>query len=379
MKELKAILKAHQHVLEQGKRAALASIVRVEGSAYRRPGARMLVTEDGEVTGSISGGCLETDAIRKARQVMQTGKPQLVTYDTLDDDDTTHGVGLGCNGVVQVLIQPFYGEAAAEQAKWLMQLAYSRKQAVLATVFSTGGDASAGTYLMLQQAQKLTSTVADEDLEERLQAGAQEALLKGRSVTLHYPSEQGEIGVFLEVLKPAPALVLVGAGNDAMPLVRMGKEMGWVLTVVDGRPGYGTRQRFPEADAVVVARPEQVPQLVPLQEDTLVVLMTHNYNFDLAMLKVLAPYQLKYIGMLGPKKRTTRMLGELLAEGFALEQDFLDRLHSPVGLDIGAETPEEIALSIMAEIQKVVSGRPGGLLKNRQQPIHAENLGSARS
>jgi xanthine dehydrogenase accessory factor len=374
MKELKAILKAHQEALEQGKRTALATIVWVEGSAYRRPGARMLVTEDGEVTGSISGGCLETDAIRKARHVMQTEQPQLVTYDTLDDDDTSHGVGLGCNGVVQVLIQPYFGGESGTQARWLTQLAYGKEPAVLTTVYQAGERTASrpGDYLILQGNQVLTSTLEAYPLADQVYADGRQALSRGRSVSLRYPSEEGETRVFLEVLKPSPALVLVGAGNDAMPLVRMGKEMGWHLTVVDGRPGYATRQRFPEADVVTVGRPGEVTQQMAFREDTLVVLMTHNYNVDLAVLKVLAPLRLRYIGMLGPRTRTTRMLHELRSEGVSLDEDFLSRLHSPVGLDIGAETPEEIALSIVAEIQKALSGRSGGPLKDRRVPIHAE-------
>jgi xanthine dehydrogenase accessory factor len=377
MKEIKAILQVHQQVQETGARAALATIVWVEGSAYRRPGARMLVTESGEVTGSISGGCLETDAIRKARHVMQTGQPQLVTYDTLDDDDTTHGVGLGCNGVVQVLIQPYAGPEAANQAQWLRQMAYGQEPAVLATVYQAAGKnpARAGDYLLLQNDQILAGTLADQPLTDRLLADARQVLAQGRSRSLRYSSEAGETAVFLEVLKPSPALVIVGAGNDAMPLVRMGKEMGWHLTVVDGRPGYATRARFPEADAVVVARPGEVTQHVAFREDTLVVLMTHNYNFDLALLKVLAPFQPRYIGMLGPKKRTDRMFGELIADNFPLDEAFTGRLHSPVGLDLGAETPEEIALAIVAEIQKTLSGRSGDPLRERQAPIHAEEEG----
>ncbi|CAN5920856.1 XdhC family protein [soil metagenome] len=378
MKELKAILKVHEQVLAENKKAALATIVWVEGSAYRRPGARMLVTEAGEVTGSISGGCLETDAIRKARHVLQTGQPQLVTYDTLDDDDTTHGVGLGCNGVVQVLIQPYFGGEAATQANWLRQVAYGREPAVLATVFQAE-DASptrAGDYLLLQNDQVLAGTLeAGSSLADRLRADARQVGAEGRSVSLRYPAEAGETAVFLEVLKPSPALGIVGAGNDAMPLVRMGKEMGWHLTVVDGRPGYATRARFPEADAVVVARPGEITQHVTIREDTLVVLMTHNYNFDLALLQVLAPFRPRYLGMLGPKKRTVRMFGELIAEGFPLDEAFTDRLHSPVGLDLGAETPEEIALAIVAEIQKTLSGRSGDPLRERQVPIHAEGEG----
>lgn len=374
MKEIKAILKVHEQVLVAGKGAALATIVWVEGSAYRRPGARMLVTEDGQVTGSISGGCLETDAIRKARHVMQTGQPQLVTYDTLDDDDTSHGVGLGCKGVVQVLIQPYSGPEAARQAQWLRQVAYGREPAVLATVFEAGGEtpARAGDYLLLQGDQTLAGTLAVAPLGERLRADARQVGSEGRSVSLRYPAEAGETAVFLEVLKPSPALVVVGAGNDAMPLVRMGKEMGWHLTVVDGRPGYATRARFPEADAVVVARPGEVTRHVAFWEETLVVLMTHNYNFDLALLKMLNPFRPRYLGMLGPKKRTVRMFGELISEGFPLDEDFTQRLHSPVGLDLGAETPEEIALAIVAEIQKTLSGRSGEPLRNRHAPIHAE-------
>jgi xanthine/CO dehydrogenase XdhC/CoxF family maturation factor len=175
----------------------------------------------------------------------------------------------------------------------------------------------------------------------------------------------------VEFIPPPPAVVIAGAGNDVLPLVEMMAMLGWQTTVVDGRPHYATSRRFGKADKVLVARPNEVLNQVNTDAQTLFLLMTHNYNYDLALLRELVTKGFGYIGILGPRKKLDRMLEELRTGGMTLDDEQLAAIHSPVGLDIGAETAEEIAVSIVAEISLVLSGGTGGSLKEKAAPIHS--------
>jgi xanthine/CO dehydrogenase XdhC/CoxF family maturation factor len=176
---------------------------------------------------------------------------------------------------------------------------------------------------------------------------------------------------FIEYLQPAVSLVVVGAGNDAIPMMQFADTLGWDVRVVDGRNTHARPERFASACQVLVSRPQQVLEQLPMDERTVFVMMTHNYNYDLAMLKALLPLQTPYIGMLGPKKKLDRMLEELRAGGELIDESMLSKVHGPAGLEIGAETPEEIALSIISEIQAVLTKAPGGQLKWKADVIHA--------
>lgn len=183
-------------------------------------------------------------------------------------------------------------------------------------------------------------------------------------------AESENYTVFSEFIRPPVSLVIAGGGNDIMPLVQMAHILGWHTTVVDGRPNYATAARFPTATKVIVTKPDQVLQQVAIDEQTVFALMTHNYNYDLALLRKLVDTDITYIGVLGPRKKMERMMNELKDEGITLTRDQLARIYSPVGLNIGAETAEEIALSILAEIKAVFAQRPGGSLRNELTPIH---------
>jgi xanthine/CO dehydrogenase XdhC/CoxF family maturation factor len=185
-----------------------------------------------------------------------------------------------------------------------------------------------------------------------------------------YPSLNG----FIEFLPPPPALVIAGAGNDIIPLVEISSLLGWHTTVVDGRPYHATRERFPKADEVLVAKPQEVLTKVPTDGHTFFLLMTHNYNYDIALLRELLQKDYPYIGVLGPRTKLDRMLEELQRAGLMPDEHQLSVIHGPVGLDIGAETAQEIAVSIVAEIKALLSGRTGGVLKNNIHPIHNRPL-----
>lgn len=314
--------------------AVLATLVKVEGSSYRRPGARMLVLADGRRAGSISGGCLEEDLLAHARQVMVTGRPAEVIYDTTAENDLVWGVGLGCNGVVHVLV-----EKLPSQPAWAAALRENFRRRV-PTELATVWQGPEGTRL-------------------------------GTCLAADLPSEPA-ITAFRQTVLPPVALVVFGAGDDAQPLVRFAGQLGWQVTVVDPRPALATVARFPEANLTVVARPEEVPARVAIGSDSIAVVMTHHYLHDLPLLRVLLPLPLAFLGLLGPRKRAEKILSDLAAEGFPVTPDMRSRLHAPVGLDFDAEGPEEVALAILAEMKTVLSGRDARPLRDRQCPIHAD-------
>lgn len=333
----------------------------------------MLVTEDGQLTGAISGGCLEGDALRKARLAMMQQKAMFVTYDTSDEDDAKLGVGLGCNGIIQILIEPINPESPSNPLSFLQAFLSRRQHAVLVTLFSLDYQAKEqpGTCLFMSEAGKLVGEHSDEHLQKALVADVQQVLQTRTSVTKTYATPQTALTGFVEILKPAVSLVVFGAGNDAVPLTEMAAILGWQITVVDGRANYATAARFPAVQRVLVAKPEQVLPQLELDEQTVLVLMTHNYNYELAMLRQLLPLQLSYVGVLGPKKKLERLLDELEEEGLQLNEEVLKNLYGPVGLDIGAETSEEIALAILAEIKAILSKRAGTFLRDKVGVIHS--------
>ena len=369
MKELREILLAYEALCRQGRPAALATVVAVSGSSYRRPGARMLLTADGWVAGGVSGGCLESDVAQRARVVLESGQADIVTYDTTEDGDIVFGVGLGCRGVIQILIEPLAGDRP--DLDFLAGLARRREAGVCATVFRSEGGASArlADRLLLSETGEGHDGLTDAGLAARVRVDAGDVLRSGVSRGREYALSGGSVSVFLEALAPPQPLVIFGAGHDAPPLVRLAKELGWHVTVADARPAYATAERFPSADAVVVCPPEEAASRLTLDARAAVVLMTHNYLHDLALLERWLPCPILYLGVLGPKRRTERLLGEM-PPGLVTDGALM-RLHSPVGLDLGADTPETIALAIIAGIQAVAAGRPGGFLRDRTGPIYA--------
>ena len=370
MKEIRDILKAFDQAQKLGKQTALATVVHVEGSSYRRPGARMLIEDDGQLTGAISGGCLEGDALRKALLVITEKRSRLVTYDTMDDDDAKFGVGLGCNGIIQVLIEPIDIANPNNPIQYLRTINEKRQKAVLITLFSLQDkkDPQYGTCLLLKEDGNVIYNTPV--LKDVLIADAKDAMTTQLSSFKNYISDNHNLTAFIEMIKPPVSVVIVGAGNDVVPLVEMADILGWETTVVDGRANYAKKERFVSACQVLVSKPEQVLDQIAIDENTVFLLMTHNYNYDMAMLKQLLQRNISYIGMLGPKKKRERILNELKDEGVTFSQQQLSVLHSPVGLDIGAETSEEIALSILAEIKALFAGKDVQSLRTLKEVIH---------
>ena len=375
MKEISDIIEAFKKAEQQGKQTALATVVYVDGSSYRRPGARMLVTEDGELTGAISGGCLEGDALYKALFAMRQKKNMLVTYDTSDDDDAKLGLGLGCNGIIHVLIEPVNPANPTNPIQLLKKITSSRKNAVLVTLFSLGNNSMAqpGTCILCTDEEILSNNSNDSNLKNILEDEAKKALSGYQSVVKNYVLESQNLTAYIEFIKPVVSMVICGAGNDVVPLVKMAAILGWQTFIVnDGRDKNTKQSRFETSCHVLITNPEKVLSQFEIDEQTVFVIMTHNYNYDLAVLRQLIQKDVTYIGLLGPKKKRERMLEELEEEGISLSEQQLSCIFSPVGLDIGAESPEEIALSILSEIKAVLAKRQTtASLKNNPETIHS--------
>ncbi len=372
MKEINDIIQAFERADMEGKRSALATVVHVEGSSYRRPGARMLVTDDGQLTGAISGGCLEGDALRKALHAIHQQQNKLVVYDTTQEDDRQFGVQLGCNGIVHILFEPIDGRAVCHPIRLLKTGAGKKRDSVLVTLFCMDRSREQpGTSLLYMEG--IVETALPSAMREAVMTDTKEAFGQRRSCFREYPLGSPACTGFIEFVPPAPALVIAGAGNDVLPLVDIVTMLGWHTTIVDGRRHYATPLRFAKADKVFVSRPGRLLEQLSTDAQTLFLLMTHNYNYDLAVLRELMRNSYRYIGILGPRKKFERMLGDLQEEGLIPGEGQLSSIYSPVGLDIGAETAQEIAISIVAEIQAVLSGKAGGLLKEKRGAIHSRH------
>jgi xanthine/CO dehydrogenase XdhC/CoxF family maturation factor len=375
MKEILEIINAYNDCIAAGKKVALASVVHLEGSSYRRPGARMLINDEGMLTGAISGGCLEGDALRKAMLVIAQQHSKLMTYDTTDEDDVSVGVQLGCAGVIQVLFEPIDVMTKINPITLLQKAIARRQKSVLVTLFSTEekNKPQAGTCLLYEEDHTINGDIPFAQIREAVMNDVKLAMQTHTTSFKNYNSEGQTITAFIEFLQPPISLVVVGAGNDAVPLVNIADMIGWEARVVDGRNTHAKPERFVSACQVLVSKPENVLAQIPIDEQTVFVLMTHNYNYDLAMLKALLERNVSYIGLLGPKKKLERMLGELKDQGMELTEKQLSSIYGPVGLEIGAETAEEIALSIIAEIKAVFAGKKGRSLRDSRDFIHSRS------
>ncbi|MDZ4878272.1 MAG: putative xanthine dehydrogenase subunit A [Chroococcidiopsis cubana SAG 39.79] len=371
MNEAQAILKALELSQQNGETVFLATLVKAQGSTYRRPGARMLMTSKGRMVGTISGGCLENDVFERTQQVMHSGKPIVVKYDTSSQEDIIWGLGLGCNGMVQVLIERVELDNELSPFAFLSQCLQYKQQVVVATVFYVEGKVrvEVGDRCVLRGRNKIAN-IEDLHLSQAILTDARSAQCDRQSCTKTYKLSTGRAEVFIEVIQPPTSLVIFGAGHDAVPVAHFAKALGWDVTVVDSRANTATHQRFPFVDNIILTRPETAQQQLCVNERTVAVVMTHNYLHDLELLKMLLESAVSYIGVLGSKQRSEKLLQDLHARSIGYTQAQLQRLYAPVGIDIGADTPQEIAIAIVAEIQAVLANRQGGLLRDRASSIH---------
>jgi xanthine dehydrogenase accessory factor len=371
MSEIVDVLAAIERLKAEGQRMALATIVSVRGSTYRRPGARLLVPETGAPIGNISGGCLENDVADVARVVISEGTARMVSFDLTADDEAVWGWGLGCNGAIDLFVEP--AEKAAETAG-VLRIALEEQQplAMVTVLDSSVPEVEWGARLLVRSGGSTEGTLGDTAVDAAAAVAAEELLDAERSEIRQLPAGAGEVRAFIEILEPPLRLVVLGAGHDAIPLVAVAATLGWQPIVADDRPQFLQTERFPGASGFVpLERPDQVGDRAPIDRRTFVVVMTHNFLKDKDYLRSLLSTEARYIAMLGPGARTKRLLDELREEGVMVAGADLDRLHGPAGLDLGAEAPEEIAAAITAEILAVKHGGRGGPLRDRAGPIHA--------
>ncbi len=315
--------------LADGRATAVATLVRLEGSSYRRPGAKLLIGDDGALVGNVSGGCLEEDLRERGRRALATGKPEAVHYDTGSDENVVWGLGLGCDGRLDLWLQPFRpGDQTA---------------AIEAVRERLRGDQPFAIRLSLTDGELHVVEVGEKSVTGLI--------------------EESPARYFLDVLHPPPDLVVVGAGEDARPLVRLAAEVGFRVTVVDHRNAFLAADRFPAAHRRIQARPEGGLRDLPARANTLVVLMTHAVKLDKAWAQAYAATPVAYLGLLGPQARRDEILAQLPASARA-------QAYGPIGLDVGAEGVEQIAVSIVAEALAVQAGRTGGSLRERTKPLH---------
>ena len=375
MKEFKSIVAEYQKIDFSQRKAALATVVKVRGSSYRSPGARMLITDDGKWVGSISGGCLEGDALRKARQVMADKTPFTVTYDTREESNQNLGIGLGCNGVIDVLIEPIDYNDINNTAHFFENILSLNTPVALATVFASTEKGQTGKKILLKPNSE-QATSADQPLEKLIHADLLKVFESKKSEAKKYAHGENETEVFIELIQPSVSLIIFGGGFDARPVSQLAKSLGWNVSVTDECVAHIAPLFFPSADKLSLCQRNFIDRDFDITPYTACVLMSHNYEYDRDVLKKLIKTETPYIGILGPRKRFDKMLTEFQSEGIQLTTEEFSRIHSPIGLDIGAEAPDEIAISIVSEIQSKFSNRSGGFLKYRNGPIHQRDTSS---
>jgi xanthine dehydrogenase accessory factor len=367
MSELQDVLRSIEEGRARGERMALATIVGVQGSTYRREGARLLIPESGKPVGTISGGCLEGDVREAAREVMELGVPRLMHFDLTADDEVVWGWGLGCNGVIDVFVEP--ADGAFETAGAVRRAVDEQRRLALVTLIeapeSTG--LTPGARMLIDPDGGSEGGLGQEAIEERAKQAAAEAIRDERSRTLVL--DDG-VRAFVEVLAPPPRLLVCGAGHDAVALVGAAGRLGWRVEVIDDREGFLKPNRFPEANRFVKTQPIDAAEAAGMDDRTFVVVMSHNFLRDKDYLRSFLGTDARYIGMLGPGARLERLLAELEREGYEPDPSDLTVVHGPAGLDLGGDGPEEVAWAIVAEVLAVWNGRQGGFLKDRTGPIH---------
>jgi len=368
MKEIKAIIKAYDEADKTAVKLALATVVRVEGSSYRRTGARMLVMDNGLWIGGISGGCLEGDALKRSRLAIQNSQSTLITYDTTEDDPYQIGVGLGCNGVIDVLFTPLDINNKNNPVEVLKACVKANRDThVLVTITGVSGQWHSIKAGDVVKYDGLLSLDIFEDASTLIQRAISEQLSTGHSAPQEFELAGGrKLETFIEILPPEINMVLMGHQYDVYPLSRLIKEMGWRLTIVAELQKINTHI-IAIADEIVA--PANFSGLF-IDEHTAIILMAHDYKTDKYNLPKALATATAYIGMLGPRTRSEKVFTELANEGYPVLPVNMERIHTPVGLDIGAVTPEEIALSLIAEVKASLSGRDGAFLRLRQTSIH---------
>ncbi len=371
-----AIYERLRAFLERGEPVALATIVEVKGSVPRGVGTQMIVHPLSQHVGTVGGGCGEAETIRAGLDVIHTGRPTEVRVD-LTEPISLEASGV-CGGIYRVYIEPWSPtpENLALLQAWEEAIVRQRAIARLLIIHATGAYAQAhGARALVDTSGLVAGTLPLADLRPRVLADAQHALAEGRHRLLTYTTAAGDVHVFVEVHRPPPRLVIVGAGHIAVPLARMAHIHGFRVWVIDDRPSLATRKRFPEAAEIRVGPVETLVRDLETDEDTYIVLVTRGHQMDVACLIHLIDRPWAYLGMIGSRRRV-RAVFQLLQEEKGIPAERLARVHAPIGLDIGAETPAEIATAILAEITLVRRGGSGRPLRDLKGAFARRSAGA---
>jgi xanthine/CO dehydrogenase XdhC/CoxF family maturation factor len=340
----------------RGEPIVLATVYDTIGSTYTKAGHRILISgTTGDYRGLVSGGCLEGDLAKRARDVIASGEARAVTYDMRDEADDLWGLGIGCNGLLRVFLQPLTAERDYQPFAAIAECLLANRLAGVATVIESESSAACAGATVLWTPDRIERWGLDERLAAELAAGCERAVAAGAA---EYRVGAEGLAVLYAPLRPVPRLLILGAGLDAVPLVGMAAELGWLVTVADHRPAYIDRGRFDRAERVLAIDPRSLREQLPLEDFDAIVVMSHHLATDRLYLQQLADSTARYLGLLGPAKRRERLVGELGDASASLAS----RLRGPVGLDIGADSPESIALSLLAEIHATLAGATGRAL-----------------
>ena len=324
-----------------GRPLALGVLVHTSGSTYQKPGALILIAADGEYAGLISGGCLEGDLSEHARAVMADGQARSVHYDLRGPQELLWGLGLGCEGAMRIVLLRCGPENDWQPLQHLAEAQRAHRQAAVGIVCdSARAEVPVGT-LVLPDSTPAAAPLASARLHAALARAAAEA------DSAWYANETRDVQLFLLPLALPPRILLLGAGPDAVPVVDLAVRLNWKVTLVDHRAAYANRTRFPGAQQLLQAHPQELAAALDLSAFDAAVIMSHHLPSDLAYLRTLAPTSIPYVGLLGPAARRDKLLGDLGPAAAGLR----GRLHAPIGLPLGGRTPEAIALAIVAQLQ----------------------------
>ncbi|MFI5396371.1 MAG: XdhC family protein [Candidatus Binatia bacterium] len=348
---------------EEGEEIALATLVCVRGSAPRLPGARLWLTRSGRMAGSVSGGCVESDVFERAVQVLDSRQPAVATYGIADE--LGFEVGLSCGGSIDVLIEPFAADAVWQAARHAVE-----NQRPVALGIGIAPLPLAGRKLAVLDDDTVIGSI-DSSVDQQVTAAARCLLPKGGTMILTTPGRGEDATIFIEAISPPQRLFIVGATHAAVALCRMAKGLGFRVTVIDVRGAYATRERFPDADELLRALPGEVLDQAGLDACSHIVILTHDPKFDIPTLKRALRSPARYIGVMASRRTYERRKAQLAEEGFG--RDDFARIRAPIGLDIGARTPEEIALAILAEMLAVRCATDGRSLSEKNGLIHGRS------
>jgi xanthine dehydrogenase accessory factor len=333
-------------------KVAVATLVNTRGTTPRKEGARMLVGEGGRILGSVTiGGCVDAQVIEESADVLDRNAPRLIEMNLGDEE--AWEIGLTCGGTIEVFVEPVALDRRDDRALSFFEQARALAEAGERAAVVTRLVPPAGAKLLVREDGRTEGSLGDPFLDRRFAAEAAGAAREGRSRTLFLEGVRG----FVEVWLPPSSLLVVGAGHVAMPLTTLARTLGFRTIVIDGRPRFATPERFPDVDRLQIGIPSDLVREVPLIASTALVLVAHDYKYDVPVLRHALTTPVGYIGLLGSTRRGTAILNLLREEGIG--EDLLARVRVPIGLDLGAQSAPEIALAILGEILAVQRGATG--------------------